>query len=494
MIDLKSLIDFVSLMVVVLGAFAVGRTIYVYVKEPIARNVDCCVHLPLLLWAILHQIIALGLLAFSNAVVTPITGSYDVCSLFDSQTEVRGLYLFLNVFLRASFIPCVLITIYMPYLALTRSEFLGGISHMDILKSAGVGTVYSTILGLSSIIYHNEYGLHTWVDKYCSIQPEVSLFLNVLSILLAFTFGPYFWFYGLKEYFNIYKLTDQERTVAFGQVMDTLRLIREKENQIMTQHEIEMLGVTTPPSISEMNLSPHVICSSGSMSGSPSFVEEWALPNTSALSHPTSEPTKRKKYVSDIEVRSTNLTKPPLHRIITADSPGHVMMKKANASRKSLLSRKDLQKRKQLQSKRRMHSIFVLREQLLDDKDIENLARERDLENITPKIIRVVNALNKKLIRCCALLGFVLVATVIATILELTETSSITLLQFFQLISYFAPLLVCNIVFEATSFKNAEIRLIPYNNKLRQCISECCFSPFRTSKVDITIVPRQQPV
>merc|ERR1719394_2041668 len=130
---------------------------------------------------------------------------------------------------------------------------------------------------------------------------------------------------------------------------DTLRLIREKENQIMTQHEIEMLGVTTPPSISEMNLSPQVICSSDSMSGSPSFVEEWALPNTSALSHPTSEPTKRKKYVSDIEVRSTNLTKPPLHRIITADSPGHVMMKKANAS---LLSRKDLQKRKQLQSKR----------------------------------------------------------------------------------------------------------------------------------------------
>ena len=47
MIDLNLLIDFVSIMVVVLGAFAVGRTIYVYVKEPIARNVDCCVNLPL---------------------------------------------------------------------------------------------------------------------------------------------------------------------------------------------------------------------------------------------------------------------------------------------------------------------------------------------------------------------------------------------------------------------------------------------------------------
>jgi len=454
------------------------------VKEPIARNVDCCVHLPLLFWAILHYVVVI--------IMTAVTGSYDVCSLFDSQTEVRGLYLFLNVFLRAAFIPCVLITIYMPYLVLTRSECLGGISHMDILKSAGVVTVYSTILGVISIIYHNEYGLHKWVDndKYCSIQPEVSLLLNVLSFLLAFTFGPYFWFHGLKEYFNMFKLTDRERTVAFGQVMDTLRLIKQKENQIMTQHEIEMLGVTTPPSSSETTLSPPMVCSSGS----PSFVEEWVMPNIPALSHPASEPTKRKKYVSDIEVRGANLTKPNLHRFITADSPGHVMMKKANASRKSLLSKKDLQKRKRLQSKRRMHSIFVLRAQLLDDKDIENVARERDLEIITPQIIRVVNALNKKLIRCCALLGFVLVATVIATILELTETLSITTLHFFQLICHFAPLLMCNIVFEAPSFKSAEIRLIPYNNKLRQCISECCFCPFRTSKVDITIVPSQQAV
>jgi len=273
---------------VVLGAFAVGRAIYVYVKEPIARNFDCCVHLPLLFWAILQYFVIIIIIS------TAVQGSYDEYSLFDSQTEVWVLYQFLHVFLRASFIPCVLITIYIPYLAVTRSTYLGGISHMDILKSAGVVTVYATILGTISIIYHNEKGMHKWADKYCFIQPEFSMLLNVLSFLLAFTFGPYFWFHGLKEYFNMFELTDGERAVAFGQVMDTLRLIRQKENQIMTQHEIEMLGIITPTSDFEMNLSPPVVCSS---SGSPSFEEEWVMPNIPAFSHPTSEPTKRKNYV-----------------------------------------------------------------------------------------------------------------------------------------------------------------------------------------------------
>jgi len=498
---LQQCIQIVIVVAVVLGAFAVGRTIYVFVKEPIARNVDCCVHLPLFFWAILQNVIVIIVLI---AVPELSKGEDDVCSLFDgSQRELGGIFQFLNVFLRAAFIPCVLITIYIPYLVLTRAESMGGISHLDILKSAGVVTVYSTIVGTTSIIIHNEVGSHKWADKYCFFQPYLIMGLNILSFLVAFTFGPYFWFHGLKEYFKMSKLTDDERRVAFGEVMDTLRKIRQKENQINTEHEIEMAGVPPTSDSSDSMLSPPVrpLTSDSDLMLSPPVVGSFSpLPSAGSPEVlEVSEPAKRTKYVSDIiEVRApgAHLTKPPLHRIITADSPGHAKLRKASKAsrRKSLLSRKDLKKRKRFQSKRRMHSIFVLREKVLDNKDIQTVAKEHDLEIITPQIIHVVNSLNKKLIRCGAFLGFVLVASFISTILELTETLSTTMLQLSQMVWYFAPLLICNIVFEAPSFKNAGIRLIPYNDNLRECICKRCFSPFRNSTVEITIVPSQQSV
>jgi len=500
---LQQCIQLVIIVAVVLGAFAVGRTIYVFVKEPIARNVDCCVHLPLFFWAILQNVIVIIVL-----IATPelVKGEDDVCSLFDgSQRELGAIFQFLNVFLRAAFIPCVLITIYIPYLVLTRAESMGGISHLDILKSAGVVIVYATILGtISTIIHSKYYGSHKWADKYCFFQPEFILGLNILSFLVAFTFGPYFWFHGLKEYFKMSKLTDDERRVAFGEVMDTLRKIRQKENQINTEHEIEMAGVPPTSDSSDLMLSPPVapLTSDSDLMLSPPVVggSSSPLPLAGSPDLEVSEPVKRTKYVSDIiEVRApgAHLTKPPLHRIITADSPGHVKLRKAHKAsrRKSLLSKKDLKKRKRFQSKRRMHSIFVLhREKVLDNKDIETVAKEHDLEIITPQIIHVVNSLNKKLIRCGAFLGFVLVASFISTILELIESLSTTMLQLSQMVWYFAPLLICNIVFEAPSFKNAGIRLIPYNDNLRACICKRCFSPFRNSTVEITIVPSQQSV
>eukprot|EP00493_Phyllostaurus_siculus_P003091 UN03105 len=291
---------------------------------------------------------------------------------------------------------------------------MGGISHLDILKSAGVVTVYSTIVGTTSIIFHNELGSHKWADKYCFFQPYLIMGLNILSFLVAFTFGPYFWFHGLKEYFKMSKLTDDERRVAFGEVMDTLRKIRQKENQINTEHEIEMAGVPPTSDSSDLMLSPPVrpLTSDSDLMLSPPVVGGSSSPIPSAGSPEVlevSEPVKRTKYVSDIiEVRApgAHLTKPPLHRIITADSPGHVKLRKASKAsrRKSLLSKKDLKKRKRFQSKRRMHSIFVLREKVLDNKDIETVAKEHDLEIITPQIIHVVNSLNKKLIRCGAFL------------------------------------------------------------------------------------------
>merc|ERR1719219_255524 len=324
--------------------------------------------------------------------------------------------------------------------------------------------------------------------------------LNILSFLVAFTFGPYFWFHGLKEYFKMFRLTDHERTVAFTQVMDTLRKIKQKENQINTQHElempaqheIEMAGVPPTSDSYDLMLSPPVVWSSGS----PSSVGSPEVSNIPTLSCSTSAPNKRMKYGSDIPVRGgANLPMPPLNRIITADSPGHVRLRKARkAARRSSLSKKDLKKRKRFQSKRRIHSIFVLRESILDNKDIETVVKEHDLEIITPQIIRVVNALNKKLVRCGAFLGFVFVASFISTILELTETLSTTMLHFSLMVWYFAPLLICNIVFEAPSFKNAGIRLIPYNNKLRECICKCRFSACRKSAVDIIIMPSEQAV
>jgi len=494
-------ISIFTCLVDVMGALALGRTIYVFCKETVARKVDCCLHLPLFFLTILQYIILI-----INLIKNPdhYTDNDHVCPSWDS---VGGnVYQFIFVFMRASFIPCVLITIYMPYLALKRSESLDdSISHLDTLKCAGVIGVYSTFLGIYNCIF---YGLRS-SDRFCSIDPKVSLTIDILSFCIAFACGPYFWFYGLKEYFKLHELTDDERTVAFGEVMDTLRMIMEKENQILTNEEIELPDVT--PSPSDINLSPSSVwsyggCSSpgGDSPSPPPMPEPETHDSTShrfksitVNSEPDQPNQKRMKYVSDLEPPRANQTKPKLHRVITADSVGHVMLKKSGqAVRKSVLSTFDLEKRRKLKSMHRIHSIYIYGQlSLLDQEETESIAKERDLEHITPDIIRVVTALNKKLFRCATFLGFMFLASVIFTILELSMNGMPGILSNVStLIWSFAPLLICNIVFEAPSLKREGIRLIPFNDKLREYICQSCFSNSPKSTLEITVVSCQEAV
>ena len=111
-------------------------------------------------------------------------------------------------------------------------------------------------MSILSTVYHEKEGPYEWMNKYCNLQPEFFVFMNILSFLVAFVLGPYLWFTGLSQYFKM--VTNHDEAFEFGDVMTMVYEVHRMQNEIKMDitndpnmsldEEIVSLGiVSTPP-------------------------------------------------------------------------------------------------------------------------------------------------------------------------------------------------------------------------------------------------------
>jgi len=431
----------------ILAVLGIIRIFYVFCKYSKSRNVDCSINLPLFLCTVLNNS-SIILVLFVDPEI--LESDNDKCELWDSKEEFGRVLRFNFVCSYAACIPCWIITIYIPYLALKRAEHLETITHIDILKCAGLISIYSITVSILSTIYHEREGPYKWMNKYCNLQPEFFVFMNILSFLVAFVLGPYLWFTGLSQYFKM--VTNHDEALKFGDVMTMVYDVHRMENEIK-------MDIANDPN---MSLNGEIV-SLGIVSTPP----EPSLPTfkQDLLHRHSPEREDGGEALLSITTASTAGNRLSLSSAIAHDiahNEGSFDFGYGDPGRSGTI-----------RSEATVRAIIHLGK-TLDLDDIASL-ESADSFGITPDIIRVVNSLHSKLLRCWFFVFVLFVSQLVNSVMEIITGNSKYSGEITVLSWSWTSFMICVMVFEAPTLKSAGIRIIPYNENIKHFCCACCF-------------------
>lgn len=177
------------------------RVLYEIYTNPEARSLDCCANLPLIFYTGTYSVLSwVAWITFFIIHPNRIANGLGDCDLDDKSIfwNVAKSFMFT---LASGYFPAIIISVYLPFLALKKSLVFSRIDHYDILRSFGISLIVTACVGAYMVpmwlYYPYDY------EVLCALAPLPTLIALSIGYVLAIPFLCYMWFHGLKAYLQL---------------------------------------------------------------------------------------------------------------------------------------------------------------------------------------------------------------------------------------------------------------------------------------------------